>query len=273
MKKIRIISLGEIVAPNLARGVVLLAGIIAEKASIAQNLTLPRVQKVLQAQPQLEMIKAFKEGQLTEAAFDEWMVKAHCDEFQAELKDKAFTADDFNAAWNAMNPLYADFAGELGVASDFHRTKDCELVFISYTNLKDTRHLVEQLALHNIPYQFDNNQQLSGINGIPLHTTYTKQCTKAALITNVVMGLMRAKTPGFFNANQVEMDIKYIRGVNGIEGMDAMRKEFDQTSAAVEEAANGLRVDSVLWEKKAMSFLDVLNAENLDHGLLSVAKL
>jgi hypothetical protein len=271
MKKIRIISLGEIVTPNLGKGVAKLAKIIANKTNIDRQLVLPRVAKVTQAQPQMNAIEKFKQGSLTEVEFDALMVQAYCDEFQTELSGGAFTADDFNTAWNAMNPDYDLFAGALASAAVFNKQKDCKLIFISYTNPKDMRHLQSQLHEHGIPCEFDHGQQLRSINGITLHTTYVKNCNKADLITAVVNDLMVAKGPGLFAGNEGKVDIKYIHGVNGLESMEAMSKEFDATDVAVQEAMKALRVDSILWNKadKDIKLFNLLldNKEPV-HGLL-----
>lgn len=272
MKKVRIISLGEIMPINLKNGIVALAKIIAEKTGMPIESIMPRVAKVAQAKAQMEAIDHFKQGLLTEVDFDDHMVKAYCDEFQPELKDKAFTTEDFNQAWGTMNPEFGVYAGALASAIQFNETKGCQLIFISYTNPKDMRHLQKTLDDNSFPYQLDSQGQLCEIRGIALYTSYVNNCTKPDLITKAVKKVM-TDGPGLFAGNNAEIDIKYIHGVNGIQGMEAISKEFDVTNAAVQETAAGLHVDSILWNKQNMTLFNLLSDAEVVHGLINVAKL
>jgi hypothetical protein len=174
MKKIRIISLGEIVTPNLGNGLKALAETVAQKKSVELSQVSSQVQ--LAVQKNFGVIEKFKQGALSENEFDAIFIAAIYNETEIKL-----TVEEFNSAWAAMNPKYASFKQALEVALAFHTKENQQLVLITYTNPKDIRQLRNELQVNHIPYQLDSSGNLYEIAGIKLHVTYVNKSTKAEI--------------------------------------------------------------------------------------------
>ncbi|HEU5282149.1 MAG TPA: hypothetical protein VFU82_09245 [Gammaproteobacteria bacterium] len=270
MKKIRIISLGEIVTPNLGNGLNALAKMIAEKSACELKQAFPQVQSAVQKN--FGAIEQLKQGLLSEDEFNERFINAIHAESGIQL-----TVDEFDSAWAAMNPKFTDFRQALETALSFQDKKDQQLILISHTNPKDIRHLVNELHSNDIPYQLDADGNLCEISGIELHTTYANKVTKSDLIKNVIIGLRQSDSPRnrLFSEHKDDSqpdDIKYIHGVNEIQ-LETLKKDFDDTTSSVQEAAEKFRVNCILWDKKSISMTDILNEENLVHGMVYASAL
>lgn len=270
MKKIRIISLGEIVTPNLGNGLKALAEMIAERSGRELKQAFPQVQSAVQKN--FGAIEKFKQGLLSEDEFNETFINAIHAESGIQL-----AVDKFDFAWAAMNPKFADFRQTLEAALAFQNGEDQQLILISYTNPKDIRHLVNELHNNDVPYQLDAAGNLCEISGIKLHTTYANKATKSDLIKNVIIGLRQSDSPrnrlfSEYKDDSESDDIKYIHGVNEIQ-FETLRKDFDDTNSSVQETAEKFKVDSILWNKKSVPMADILNEENPVHGMVSASAL
>jgi hypothetical protein len=237
MKKIRIMSLGDIVTPNLGKGIMKLASIIGEKKSTAPDVS--QVQSIVLSNS--SAIEQFKQG-LSEQAFDNLFLKAF-DAIGVEL-----TTEDFNTAWAEMNPDYATFKSALDAATAFHAQDHQELILISYTNPKDLRQLRAQLQNNNIPFE-TKKDNLSSIAGIKLYASYVHKIPKAMLLENILLELRPSDTQrhGFFAESQ--NDIKYIHSASELKD-PAMKNLLQNQSIA-----------SAIWDKESTSLAQILNNE------------
>lgn len=270
MKKIRIISLGEIVTPNLGNGLKALAEMVTQKKSSELQQVLPQVQSAVQKN--LKAIENFKKGLLSENEFNVLFIEELRSETKIEL-----TTEEFNSAWNTMNPKYATFKQALETALAFHTKENQQLILISYTNPKDLRHLSNELQINNIPHQLDSDGNLCEISGIKLHATYINKATKADLIKKIIVELHQSDTQHnrLFSESKDDsqpLDIKYIHGVNQIQ-FATLRKDFDNTTSSVQATAEKFQVDSILWNKQSTPLADTLNEENPVHGLVLASML
>jgi hypothetical protein len=103
-----------------------------------------------------------------------------------ESTGKQLTINEFNMAWNAMNPAFSEFASVLSeVVSEHH--DDHKMVFVSYTNPKDMRHLTAELDSNSVPYTREEaSGEINSICGIPLYLTYLAKKSKAELILQII---------------------------------------------------------------------------------------
>ena len=102
MKQVRIISLGEIVTPNIMKTLQAFTLLIAQKKSADSKQIGLIIGNVLKQN--LDRIDQFKLGSLNESKFTEQMIE----ELEKATGIK-LTTGEFNLAWNAMNPKYNQF--------------------------------------------------------------------------------------------------------------------------------------------------------------------
>ncbi|HTM63442.1 MAG TPA: hypothetical protein VL360_02950 [Gammaproteobacteria bacterium] len=251
--KTRIISLGEIVTVNISKAIGAYIGMIASKnLSVSADIIGKQVGGVLQSK--MDFLNQFKLGKVTENQFDQEMIGA-----LAEATGVTLTVEEFNQCWNAMNPAYAQFADLLNEADAFNKQSGQKIIFISFTNPKDMRHLEAQLQKNNVLFKTENGE-LSEICGMKLLSSYSLQQAKNDLIVTAYYELQPAGKPGALFSNNTPADIKYIRGVNNINDK-VLSADWDKITQSVEAQANELRIPSVIWKKHEKQTLnEVLNA-------------
>jgi hypothetical protein len=274
-KQVKIISLGEVVTPDVMKTIQAFTALIAGKKQSANPLEIGKsIGRVLQQN--MKLLNDFKIGKLNEKDFTEQMIDVL--EKATEVKP---TLQEFDHAWNAMNPKFEQFETLLKQAVEYNSQPQQQVVFISYTNPIDTKNLIE-LESKKQSYRVVDDQ-LVEICGIQLHTTYATQQTKAELIETTIKRL-NTKAPtqsplassmsnvvGLEQTNE-PVDVKYIRGVNDIKE-PILKDDLDKTNQAVEEKAEGFFVDTILWMKKEQSLSDVLRDQQVASKLISAAKL
>ena len=275
--QVRIISLGEIVTPNMAKGVEAIAKHILRHQKLLSgtgeskgiDIPLDEVKAMMQIVGKVAYrlnpeIERFKMGDLTEDRFDELFISELKKETGVEL-----TPIEFNEDWNEMNPLFAVYANLLAEAIAYNKQLNQKMVFVSYSNPKDIRNLIKQLKEKGVPYQVDKDDNLIEIAGIEVHLSYVKRQPKSGLIAGVVSGLKEPRKLSSLATLSVlgsatkmeskEADIKYIYGTNKIKDEFAAQKAaFEKDSQAAKEAAENLRVETILWDKQQTSFKDIL---------------
>lgn len=273
MKKIRIMSLGEIVTPSFDKGVTVLAEIVSKKKQSEIKKLKQEIQSVIQENT--DAVLEFKKGS-SEENFDKLLIEALQKKLGVEI-----TSEEFNKGWAAMNPTYSDYQSVLEAAIAFHKKENQELILISYTNIKDLRQLSNELEKHNIAHERDNKGNLCAIAGIKLHATYVHQCDKADLIKKIIIELKQSTSPRntFFSESKEDspkVDIKYIHGVNQLQ-FETLRKDLDNTNSAVKSTAEKFQVDSILWNKNpkalAQSLTEILNEEKPVHRMMLTSAL
>jgi hypothetical protein len=205
-------------------------------------------------QSKMELLNQFKLGKVAEDQFDKEMIDA-----LAEATGVTLTVDEFNQAWNAMNPAYAQFADLLNQAAAFNNQAGQKIIFISFTNPKDMRHLAAELQKNNVLFKTENGE-LSEICGMKLLSSYSLQQAKNDLIVTAYNELQPAGKLGTLFNNKTSADIKYIRGVNTINDK-VLSADWDKITQSVEAQANELRIPSVIWKKHEKQTLnEVLNS-------------
>jgi len=270
LKKIRIISLGEIVSPNLLSGLTKLTETIAKKSGIAIVQIASQMHTCVQ--DNFNLIEAFKTEKLSEPEFNKLFIDALKNETGVRL-----SVDELDSAWDSMNPQFFEFKHTLEQIIACNREKNPEIVLISDTNPKDIRHLIRELQANNIPFGTDAYGHLNEISGMTIHTTYTRQLTKADLLKDVIIQLRRSEAHGnsFFNEHKEERpssDIKYIYGVNHVE-FSCLKEDFDNTTAAVQKAAGRYLVETILWNKELIPLRDLLKDRHPLQGLVCTSTL
>jgi|SRR5579883_1023398 len=277
-KQVKIISLGEVVTPDVMKTIQAFTALIAGKKQAANPLEISKsIGLVLQQN--MKLLNDFKIGKLNEKDFTEQMIDVL--EKTTEVK---LTLQEFDHAWNAMNPKFEQFEVLLKQAVEYNSQPKQQVIFISFTNPKDIKNLINELESKKQNYRVVDDQ-LVEICGIQLHTTYATQQTKAELIETTIKRL-NTKTPtqstlansmsNVVSREQTKelepVDVKYIRGVNDIK--DSLLKEnFDKTNQAVEKKAEEFFVDTILWMKNEQPLSDVLRDQQVSSKLISAAKL
>lgn len=268
MTIVRILSLGEIVTQNQMKTLEELALLInPEHPDYVKNA----LGIILQNGDTQIQLDKFKQGLITEQTFNSVMISKIKAEANKELTEK-----EFNKAWNAMNPKYAEFSTSLTEVIQANN-QDQKIVFISYTNPKDINQLINELQENKVAYTINETTgYLDSIGGIPLYLTYSEKKSKANLIQQVITELKQPKINSFSifsnsNSNSNSLDIKYIRGLQGIS--DPILKTLnDPIITEVESATQLQKIDTILWNKKdKQSFQDAINSPN--HHLIQVSSL
>lgn len=277
-KQLRIISLGEIVTPHVMKTIQAFIALIAEKKKVA-NLAI-NLQEIGQSiggvlERNKHLINNFKLGKLDEKDFTEQMIH--------ELK-KATTIEidihEFDDAWNAMNPKFEEFAALLKQAIEYHQKQ--QIVFISFTNPKDIRHLIKELEKNKQDYKVVNDQLIE-IAGIPLYTTYAVNQNKTELIETTIkkfagkslQSTLAKSMTNLLNLEKdqaSELDIKYIRCVNNIQD-PILKEDLDKTNQAIEKKTAEFFVETILWMKQEQSLSDVLNHPQIPPKLIASLRL
>lgn len=265
----RIISLGEIVSPDLMKAINKFTSLIATKKSSTNFQEIGRaIGGVLGSK--MNLINDLKLGKISESDFDSQMISAL--EQATEVK---LSTDEFNTAWSALCPVYSQFSLLLNEVIDFNNKPGHKVIFISYTNPKDIRHLIEQLKINNVAYK-TKDDELIEIAGIKLLTTYGSRKTKAELIDVanqqmrsdiVVQSPLASSMAAVFNHDQNGLnqspDIKYIRGVNDVKD-PILKEDLDKTNEDVERQANMFSIETIIWKKfENQSLSDVLNSSQI----------
>lgn len=260
--RVRIISLGEIVTPNINKTILGLAHLIHTKSPTSEIADITKqLGGVLQTR--MNLLNDFKLGRVEENDFDQQMLSAIEQSTGVKL-----STDEFNQCWSAMCPEYAQFSALLDEAVEFNKMQGQKLIFISFTNPKDIRHLRDQLDKNNISYRVDG-EQLTELNSIKLVTTYASRLSKAELIDQVYKEARAEQSTGinlgYFMPAQKStesVDVKYIRGVNNIND-PILKADLEQTNQQVEMKAASLAMETIIWEKYAkMSLSDALNSKS-----------
>lgn len=265
--QVRLISLGEIITPDIMKCIQAFTVLIAKKKASSDLAEIGKsIGAVMQAN--MSLINQFKLGKVSEEDFNEQMIA---------LLEKAtnvkLTVDEFDGAWNTMNPVFKQYELALQQAIQYNKQPDQQIIFISFTNPKDIRFLMKQLDENNINYKVENGQ-LSEIAGIKLLTTYHEKKSKEDLIEDVIKRLLSKRASqsalassmnNVFNAVGAETadvpNIFYIRGVNRLND-PILKEDLDRTNQKVEEKASLFYVDVVLWKKfENQTLADVLNIQ------------
>lgn len=265
----RIISLGDIVTLNIAKTVGAFTTLIAGKKSESNPAEVGGlIGGVLQTN--MNLINDFKLGKMTENEFNEKMIAV----LETATGVKLSTVE-FDSAWNAMLPTFNQFEALLNEAITFNKQPGQKIIFISFTNPKDIRHLVEQLKTNKIAYKTDGDQ-LTEIDGIKLLTTYAYKKSKAELIEVATKELRSSPAPqsslatsmsaAAFNIDQYRplddaKDIKYIRAVNDLKD-PVLKEDVDKTNEEVEKRVASFSIETIIWKKfEKQPFSDVLNRQ------------
>jgi len=195
IQSIRVMSLGEIVTPNMMTGVSALA-----------TLTNNPTNKVLGAIGKLQKeIDSFKLGTLGETDFNNLFIAAI-----TEATGVTITVEQFDAAWSKMNPTYKDFKENLNAAIQYNATQNQKFILVSFTNPKDMRQLLAELKENNITHQTvadeDGNTHLKSIDCIELILTYKEKKTKDELVKQIHERYTNNSSSVF------TYDMKYIQG-------------------------------------------------------------
>lgn len=248
---VSIISLGEIVHQNQLKALQTFAKLVGQK-NPAINQDNPKaafmlIHGILGAAK--EQLEHFKNGSLTEADYTNSMI--------AEIQEKTgvlLTVEEFDTAWNTMNPRYDDFAIFLEEAIRL-KAQGNEIIFISNTNPKDMSSFIKQLKQNNVSCEVSDGGELMSIGQIPVFLSYVRKQSKADLITDVIrwQSPPRADSNTFWRANNpshvyAPKNLQYIRGVNM--PTDPLLKLLDEaTRLAVDAAVKEGHVKTIIWDR------------------------
>ncbi|MBX3709538.1 MAG: hypothetical protein KIT56_10090 [Gammaproteobacteria bacterium] len=277
-KQVKIISLGEIVTPDVMKTIQAFTALIAKKKQTANPVDIGKsIGLVLQQK--MKLINDFKLGAVNETDFTQQMIG-----YLENATGIQLTTEEFDQAWNTMNPKFEQFESLLKQAIEYNNHPSQRVIFISYTNPKDIKCLINELERNKQNYKVDNGQ-LVEISGIQLYTTYAAKQTKAELIEATTKRLNSKFASQSMLANSINnvlsfeqakesepLDIKYIRCVNGINDL-ILKEDLDKTNQEVGKKAEGFFVDTILWMKNEKTLSDVLCDLQIESKKISVAKL
>lgn len=275
-KKLRIISLGDLVTQNHMEAINAFAKLINSK-NPQISLKDAGAMVVQIVKDNLRIINELKIGNLTEKEFNAQMIEA--------IRSKtgvALTEEEFDGAWNAMNPRYDKYKAQLADAIAFNKAPNQELVIISYTNPKDIRYLIQNLKENRVPHKVSSDQILLEIEGIPVYSSYARRMPKADLVQQVV----KDKSPAIIQGpvtrsisdvlgltQQESIDIKFILAEKPPIADPALREDDAKTLAAVKAKLKTLGVDIVSWNKQEQSLAEVLEGNSQFVSFTQVATL
>jgi len=275
--QLQIISLGEIVSPDISKTLLAFKNLIAEKKpSASPNEISKSIGRVLHEN--MELINHFKIGKLNEIQFTTKMITALKNATGVEL-----AVAEFNDAWNAMNKTFEQFEGLLKEAIEYNKLPKKQIIFISFTNPKDLRHLEGELKKGGISYS-TREGYLVEIGGIQLMTTCLAQKTKAELIESTIRGLntrlpadsLLAKSMGNLFSLECKdfelIDTKYIRRTNRVDD-PILKEDLDRTNLAVESTAAKFAVDTILWNPNEKTLTEALLNTEMVSRQIAVAAL
>lgn len=260
MTKVRIISLGEIITQNQMKTLVAFATLINPENPKSVMMQLG---KILQDADTQKGLDKFKLGLKTEEEFTSDMILKIKEATGAEL-----TRENFDKAWNAMNPNFSEFFPLLSEVFHEHHD-DQKMIFISYTNPKDMRHLIKQLDEHKVIYTCDASGNINSIQGVSLYLTYVEKKSKADLILEVIQqqvasDLPRDQNVTFFRKDSAPsletVDIKYIRGIQRPDD-PILRLLAERSIEETESKAGSVGVKTLLWDKgNKQAFSEVVHS-------------
>jgi len=278
VKQVRIISLGEIITPNIMNAIQAFTSLITGKKETGNPSEIGKAIGIV-LQQNVNLINNFKLGKLDESDFTQQMIDALRKATGVEL-----TISEFDHSWNEMNPQFNQFGALLAQATEYNSQPNQQIIFISFTNPKDIRNLIKELESNQQHYQVANDQ-LVEICGIQLYTTYTMQQNKAELIESTIKKL-NTKMPyqsnlvnSISNVLSIEqarasepLNIKYIRCVNDIKD-PILKEDTNQTNQKVEKTAEAFFVDTIIWNKWEQSLSDMLNNQQVVSRQMTASKL
>ena len=253
MTRVRIVSLGEVVTQNQMKTLNALATAINSENPRSAMGALGKILQHIDTQHSLDM---FKQGMKSEEDFTLEMIAKIKEETGVEL-----SVDDFDKAWDAMNPDFADFSPVL--LDILNQNLDSQkIVFVSYTNVKDMKHLIKELDAHGMAYTRDKiNGELNSIGGVSLYLSYSEKKSKAEIILQIVKTMMNASliTESALNeftffgkgdsSNDQPLDIKYVCSTPGI--TDPVLLSLDEKNRVeVKEAIDSEEIEVLHWNKK-----------------------
>jgi hypothetical protein len=250
MVRVRILSLGEIVTQNQMKMMMELARLINSADPTAAMSQLKDILQNTETQHSLDQFRlGFKRE---EEIIIEMISKIR------ESTGKQLSIDEFNMAWNAMNPTFSEFASVLSEIVREHHD-DHKMVFVSYTNPKDMRHLTTELDSNSVPYTRDKaSGEINSICGIPLYLTYLAKKSKADLILQVIHQQTASRSfsnrgDSFFEQEPASPseapDIKYIRCIRSTDD-PIYRLLSDKSTAEVNNTTVSAGVKTILWNKQ-----------------------
>lgn len=250
-KQITIINLGDIVTPDARLMIMAFTTLISQKKPEAdiREINAGILTVIKQT---TETVNLFKLGKIKEEQFNQIMI----DELE-KATGVRLTTEEFDNAWNAMNPGYPQFQEALALLVKHNQQQDQQVIFVSFTNPKDMRHLAACLKNAAIPHQLEKGE-LAEIDGIQLVSTYTREKSKADLIEEMIKKANRKSQTSsplsssmndVFNANQAPANsVLYIRRVNNIND-PVLKTELDNTNADVDKTTQTFKVDTIIWMK------------------------
>lgn len=258
-KQIIIISLGTLIKQNLQDALAAFAALIAEKKP-SEDLSGVHATIGMVLHKSMNRINQMKLGEIDENEFTEDMIN----ELETATGIK-LTAEEFDSAWNAMNPTFADFADLLDQAVEYNRQPDQQIIFISFTNPKDMKHLTKELEANLCPYR-ELDEQLFEIGGISLYTTYSHKKTGPDLFQSIIADLKDVPSlPTALLANSMlgrkparESKLPIIYYVT-----TELKNSFMVSAEGVNRTtAENLSIPIVEWNPRETELKDVLNANN-----------
>lgn len=203
--KIRILSLGEIVTPNMMKGV----SALSEKSGLSPA----KIGSILQEEEMKTLIMQFKLGYVGASGQDDMTptqaTEIFVDCFVNRLNKEApkpITSDDFIAAWSTMNPEYNVYSDVLDEAVAFNETQGCRLILLSYTNYLD------MLCLFNDGTVDVNPFDPVSIHGIPFYASYNRHAQAPQLLEDIIRELREEKKDSNMHAlfQEPKLDIAWI---------------------------------------------------------------
>jgi len=273
-KQIKIISLGEVITPNVMKTIQAFTDLIEKKRG-TQLETNNSISTVIQQN--MHLINNFKLGTLDEKEFTEQIINALKKVTTIEL-----SIDEFNNAWNAMNPSFDQFQALLKQAIEYNKQPNQQVIFISFSNPKDIRNITNELEKNQQQYKVVNDQ-LVEIGGIELHTTYAVKKNKAELIESIIKRLNSKSLSPLANSmrntlnldqpiESEPVDIKYIRCINDVKD-PILKADTDKKNQEVEKKTEEFLVETILWLKHQQTLSDALHNRLATSTMIPVSKL
>ena len=233
MTIIRILNLGEFVTQNQMKSLKAFAELI-NPADLKTAMI--RLGALLQSEETKKLLEQFKLNSVSEELFVSTMISKI-----NEATSVVLTSEQFYSAWNAMNPSYSEFSPLLLEVLREHKGNQ-KIVFVSYTNPIDIKHVVKELTDNGIECTPES------IASIPLHTTYARKTSKAQLILDIYKQERSESSLPFFPSAQATNDVQYIRGIQGVTDpilIQLEEKNLDEVDKMLESS----RIPTILWNK------------------------
>jgi len=269
MKNIRIISLGEIIRPNMMAGVMALSettGISPQKiGAILQDVFTQRLINGFKL-GKLPSLKFFYTGE-EKAEYDildqvlsvDAVEKIFCAQMvrrfhREENIAKPLTEEDFRRCWSVMNPGYEQYADLLQEAVAFNQSPDNELIILSFTNSLD----VGDMKKNGVSVDPENP---TSINGITLHASYHTHLFAQDMLQKIIKDICSSYSgPALFNqANHLEnVTVTYVH----TPAKEDVKKRFGTDSDEMLEICRAMNIQHLVWERDShMSLSDALTMD------------